>query len=76
LLVTAARVERDAAIVERDPALSQMDHLRHLLRQLHREKHRHHRTQSCDEFVVHTRPTKLQQKALDLLAIKPATCTQ
>lgn len=28
------------------------------------------------EFVVHTRPTKLQQKALDLLAINPATCTQ
>jgi hypothetical protein len=28
------------------------------------------------EFLVHTRPTKLQQKALDLLAINPATCTQ
>jgi hypothetical protein len=28
------------------------------------------------EFVVHTRPTKLQQKALDLLPINPATCTQ
>jgi transposase len=28
------------------------------------------------EFVVYTRPTKLQQKALDLLAINPATCTQ
>jgi transposase len=28
------------------------------------------------EFVVHTRPTELQQKALDLLAINPATCTQ
>jgi transposase len=28
------------------------------------------------EFVVHTRPTRLQQKALDLLAINPATCTQ
>jgi hypothetical protein len=28
------------------------------------------------EFVVHTRPTKLQQKALDLLAVNPATCTQ
>ena len=28
------------------------------------------------EFVVHTRPTKLQQKALDLLTINPATCTQ
>src|SRR6201998_3286361 len=28
------------------------------------------------EFVVLTRPTKLQQKALALLAINPATCTQ
>jgi transposase len=28
------------------------------------------------EFVVHTRPTKLQQKALGLLAVNPATCTQ
>jgi hypothetical protein len=28
------------------------------------------------EFLVHTRPTKLQQKALDLLAINPASCTQ
>jgi hypothetical protein len=28
------------------------------------------------EFVVHTRPTKLHQKALDLLAVNPATCTQ
>ena len=35
-LVTAARAERDAAIVERDHALSQMDRLRHLLRQLQR----------------------------------------
>jgi transposase len=35
LLVTT-RVERDAAIVERDQALSQMDRLRHLLRQLQR----------------------------------------
>jgi transposase len=35
-LVVAARAERDAAIVERDQALSQMDRLRHLLRQLQR----------------------------------------
>jgi transposase len=28
------------------------------------------------EFVVHTRPTVLQQKALDLLAVNPTTCTQ
>jgi len=28
------------------------------------------------EFVVHTRPTELQQKALALLGINPATCTQ
>jgi transposase len=42
-LVTAARAERDAAIAkcyaavaERDDALSQMDRLRHLLRQLQR----------------------------------------
>jgi hypothetical protein len=27
-------------------------------------------------FVVRTRPTKLQQKTLDLLAINPAICTQ
>jgi transposase len=35
-LVAATRAERDAAIVERDQALSQMDRLRHLLRQLQR----------------------------------------
>jgi len=35
-LVTAARVERDAAVAERHQALSQMDRLRHLLRQLQR----------------------------------------
>jgi hypothetical protein len=28
------------------------------------------------EFVVHTRPTKLKQKVLDLLAVNPVTCTQ
>ena len=28
------------------------------------------------EFVVHTRPTELQQKAFDLLGVNPATCTQ
>ena len=28
------------------------------------------------EFVVHTRPTVLQQKALDLLAVNPTACTQ
>jgi transposase len=28
------------------------------------------------EFVVHTRPTLLQQKALDLLAVNPTTCNQ
>jgi transposase len=28
------------------------------------------------EFIVHTRPTAIQQKALDLLGINPATCTQ
>ena len=32
----AARAERDAAIAERDHALSQIDRLRHLLRQLQR----------------------------------------
>src|SRR5438067_12288057 len=32
VLVAAARAERDAAIVERDHALSQIDRLRHLLR--------------------------------------------
>src|SRR6266700_5711178 len=36
VLVAAARAERDAAIVERDHALSQIDRLRHLLRQLRR----------------------------------------
>src|SRR5437016_9350945 len=36
VLVAAARAERDAAIVERDSALSQIDRLRHLLRQLQR----------------------------------------
>src|SRR6476660_2059578 len=36
VLVAAARAERAAAIVERDPALSQIDRLRHLLRQLQR----------------------------------------
>jgi transposase len=36
VLVAAARAERDAAIVERDHALSQIDRLRHLLRQLQR----------------------------------------
>jgi len=35
-LVAAARAERDAAITERDQALSQIDRLRHLLRQLQR----------------------------------------
>jgi transposase len=35
-LVAAAWVERDAAIAERDHALSQIDRLRHLLRQLQR----------------------------------------
>jgi transposase len=35
-LLTAARAERDAAIVERDQALSQNDRLRHLLSQLQR----------------------------------------
>jgi transposase len=35
-LLAVARAERDAAIVERDQALSQMDRLRHLLRQLQR----------------------------------------
>jgi hypothetical protein len=28
------------------------------------------------EFILHTRPTTIQQKALDLLGINPATCTQ
>ncbi len=28
------------------------------------------------EFILHTRPTAIQQKALDLLGINPATCTQ
>jgi transposase len=28
------------------------------------------------EFILHTRPTVIQQKALDLLGINPATCTQ
>jgi transposase len=36
LLVTAARAELDAAVAERDQALSQMDRLRHLLHQLQR----------------------------------------
>src|SRR5207302_253845 len=36
VLVAVARAERDAAIVERDHALSQIDRLRHLLRQLQR----------------------------------------
>src|SRR6516162_7823244 len=36
VLVAAARAEHDAAIVERDHALSQIDRLRHLLRQLQR----------------------------------------
>jgi transposase len=35
-LVAAARAERDTAITERDQALSQIDRLRHLLRQLQR----------------------------------------
>ena len=35
-LVAAARAERDAAVAARDEALSQMDRLRHLLRQLQR----------------------------------------
>jgi transposase len=35
-LIAAARAERDAAVVERDQALSQIDRLRHLLRQLQR----------------------------------------
>jgi transposase len=35
-LIAAARTERDAAVVERDQALSQIDRLRHLLRQLQR----------------------------------------
>jgi transposase len=35
-LVTTARTERDAAIAERDQALSRVDRLRHLLRQLQR----------------------------------------
>ena len=35
-LVVAARAERDAVIAERDQALSQIDRLRHLLRQLQR----------------------------------------
>ena len=35
-LVAAARAERDTAIAERDHALSQIDRLRHLLRQLQR----------------------------------------
>ena len=36
----------------------------------------HHRTRPTHAFVVHTRPTKLQQKALDLLTMNAATCTQ
>src|SRR5437879_8567396 len=36
VLVAAARAERDVAIAERDSALSQIDRLRHLLRQLQR----------------------------------------
>jgi len=35
-LLAATRTERDTAIAERDQALSQMDRLRHLLRQLQR----------------------------------------
>src|SRR5437763_16986586 len=35
-LLAAARAERDAAIAARDQALSQIDRLRHLLRQLQR----------------------------------------
>jgi hypothetical protein len=35
-LLAAARLERDAAVTERDQALSQIDRLRHLLRQLQR----------------------------------------
>jgi transposase len=36
VLVAAARAGRDAAITERDQVLSQIDRLRHLLRQLQR----------------------------------------
>src|SRR5436190_2720988 len=36
VLVAAARAERDVAVAERDQALSQIDRLRHLLRQLQR----------------------------------------
>ena len=36
VLLAATRAERDAAIAERDQALSQIDRLRHLLRQLQR----------------------------------------
>jgi transposase len=36
VLLAAARAERDVAIAERDQALSQIDRLRHLLRQLQR----------------------------------------
>ena len=36
VLLAAARAERDAVIAERDQALSQIDRLRHLLRQLQR----------------------------------------
>src|SRR5487761_835629 len=36
VLIAAARAERDAAFAERDQALSQIDRLRHLLRQLQR----------------------------------------
>ena len=28
------------------------------------------------EFIVHSRPTAIQQKALDVLGTNPATCTQ
>src|SRR5438270_3526188 len=35
-LITATRAQRDTAIAERDQALSQIDRLRHLLRQLQR----------------------------------------
>ena len=35
-----------------------------------------HALNAGHEFILHTRPAAIQQKALDLLGINPATCTQ
>jgi hypothetical protein len=73
-LVVAAFTERDAAIAERDGALSQIDRLRHLLRQLSRAHFGSARSASTESGGGNTSPSSIASSTHNrtTLAIVPS----